>query len=92
MRECFKIPLTASLRLATKFVSLFFSTITEEIQILPAYVRSLTVRDHDCYLKRLTLTDETRLAKPYTLTQSLDDLKGFLTSNLYSKDKFTVSI
>ncbi len=55
-----------------------FLTITGEIQILPAYVRSLTVRDRDCYLKRLTLTDETRLADPtHALTQRIDDLTGF---------------
>ncbi len=51
---------------------------TGENLILPAYVRSLTVRDRDFYLKRLTLMDKTRLADPYTLTQSLDDLTGFL--------------
>ncbi len=62
-----KSPLTASLTLAMKSVSLFFLTITGEIQILPVYVRSLTVRDHDCYLKRLTLTDEIRLADPHML-------------------------
>ncbi len=62
-----KSPLTASLMLAMKFFSLFFLTITGEIPILPAYVRSLTVRDHDCYLKSLTLTDETRLGDPHTL-------------------------
>ncbi len=59
--------LTASLTIAVKFVSLFFLTITGEVQILPAYVRSLTVRDHDCYLIKLPLTDETRLADPHTL-------------------------
>ncbi len=32
--------------------------------ILPAYVRSLTVQDHDCYLNKLTLTDKIRLADP----------------------------
>ncbi len=54
--------------LAMKFFSLFFLTITGEIPILPAYVRSgTTVRDHDCYLKSLTLTDETRLGDPHTL-------------------------
>ncbi len=43
-------------------------TITGEIPIwIPAYVRSLTVRDRDCYLKRLTLTDETRSADPHML-------------------------
>ncbi len=61
-----KSPLTASLMLAVKSVSLFFLTITGEIQILPAYVRSLTVRDRDCYLKMLTLTDEPRLADPHS--------------------------
>ncbi len=43
-----KIPLTASLRLAMKSVSLFFLTITGEIPILPAYVRAAylhTARD-----------------------------------------------
>ncbi len=45
----------------------FFLTITGEIPSLPAYVRSLTVWDRNSYLKRLTLTDETRLADPHTL-------------------------
>ncbi len=40
---------------------------TGENLILSAYVRSLTDRDRDCYLKKLTLTDETRLADLYTL-------------------------
>ncbi len=45
-----------------------FLIITGEIPILLAYVRySCTVQDRDCYLKRLTLTDETRLADPHTL-------------------------
>ncbi len=43
---------------------LVFLTISGENQILPAYVRSLTVQDHDCYLNKLTLTDEIRLADP----------------------------
>ncbi len=64
-----KIPLTASLTLAMKFVSLFFLTISGENPILPAYVRSLTVQDHDWYLKKITLTDETRLADLYSLWQ-----------------------
>ncbi len=45
---------------------LVFLTITGEIQILPAYIRSLTARDRDCYLKMLTLTDEPRLADPHS--------------------------
>ncbi len=45
-----KIPLNASLTLDMKFVSLFFLTMTGENLILPAYVRALTVQDHDCYL------------------------------------------
>ncbi len=73
-----KIPLTSSLTLAMKSVSLFILTITGKIQILPAYIRPLTVRDCDCYLKRLTLTDETRLAEPaQALTQRMVDLKAF---------------
>ncbi len=46
---------------------LVFLTITGEIQILPAYERSHTIQDCDCYLKRFILTDETRLADPHTL-------------------------
>ncbi len=65
-------PLTASLTLAMKFVRLFFLTITGENLIVPAYVRSRTVRDRDCDLKRLTLMVETRLADPHTLS-----LKGW---------------
>ncbi len=34
---------------------------------------------HDCYLKRLTLTDETRLADPHTLLpEKIDDLTDSL--------------
>ncbi len=45
-----------------------FLIITGEIPIVPAYVRyRSTVQDRDCYLKRLTLTDETRVADPHTL-------------------------
>ncbi len=62
-----KIPLTASLTLAMMFVSLFFLTISGENPILPAYVRSFTVQDRDCYLNQLTLMDETRLAGLYSL-------------------------
>ncbi len=66
-----------------------FLTITGEIQILPAYVRySCTLQDRDCYLKRLTLTDETRLADPHTLYAKLDQSdripSGLVTSNLFS--------
>ncbi len=63
-------------------------SITGEIQVLPAYVRSLT---HST--KRFTLTDETRSADPHTLL-----LKGWTIwqessdSNVYSLDKLTVSI
>ncbi len=64
--------------LAVKFISLFFFlTISGEIPILSAYVRSLTVWDRDYYLKRLTSIDETRLADPHTLSQRIDDLTGF---------------
>ncbi len=58
-----KIPLTTSTMLAVKFVR-FFLTMTGENPILPEYVRSLTVQDLDCYLNKLILTDETRLAYP----------------------------
>ncbi len=61
--------------LGMKCVSLFILTVIGEISILPAYVRSLMVRDRDCYLKRLTLTDETRLAA-HTFTQRMNDLTG----------------
>ncbi len=36
-----------------KFVSLFLLTMTGENQILPTYIRSLTVQDHACYLNKL---------------------------------------
>lgn len=43
---------------------------------LPGYVRSLTAQDRECYFKKLTLTDGTRLPDPYTLTQWMEDLTG----------------
>ncbi len=61
-----KSPLTTSPNASYEVCKLVFLTITGEIQILPAYVRSLTARDHDCYLKMLTLTDEPRLADPHS--------------------------
>ncbi len=45
------------------FDDLFFDVFFENL-ILPAYVRSLTVQDHDHYLNKLTLMDEIRLADP----------------------------
>ncbi len=71
-----KITLTALLTLAMKCFSLLWLEKQWLEKIVPAYVRSLTVWDHNCYLKRLTLMAETRSVDPYTLTQSLDDLTG----------------
>ncbi len=59
-----KSPLTASLTLAVKFVSLFFNNnwINSDLTSI-----CKVTHGHDCYLKRITLTDETRLADPHTL-------------------------
>ncbi len=45
-----KSPLTASLMLAMKFVSLFFFLLVEKIRFY-LHIRSLTVQDLGCYLK-----------------------------------------
>ncbi len=53
---------------------LSFLTITGEILILPAYVRSLTVRECDCYLT----INYFKIARPaHAFTQRIDDLTGF---------------
>lgn len=46
----------------------------QENESLLEYVQSLTVCDRECYLKKLTLTNGTRLADPYSLTQWMDDV------------------
>ncbi len=51
----------------------------EENTSFSEYVRSLTLWDCECYFKKLTLTDGTRFADPYTLTHWMDDLTGLPT-------------
>ena len=43
---------------------------------LSKYVQTLTVRDRECYFKKLTLSDGTILTDPYALTQWKDDVTG----------------
>ncbi len=68
-----KSPLTASLTLAVKSVSLFL-TITGQIQIQPAYVRSLTVR---LLFEKVNFNGRNQIVRPaHTFTQRIDDLTG----------------
>ncbi|KAJ8277581.1 hypothetical protein GJAV_G00076940 [Gymnothorax javanicus] len=51
----------------------------EENAHFSEYVSTLTLRDRECYFKKLTLTDGTTFTNPYTLTHWMDDLTGLPT-------------
>ncbi len=76
-----KSPLTASLTLAVKSVSMLL-TITGQIQIQPAYVRSLTVR---LLFEKVNFNGRNQIVRPaHTFTQRIDDLMGLtLTLSRY---------
>ncbi len=54
-----------------------------ENPILPAYVRSLTLQDHDCYLNKLTLTDKIRLADPMLMDVRSDRITSGWVTHIY---------
>ncbi len=93
-----KDPLTVSLMLALKFVSLFFLTITGGIMNFSYICKVTHCLGLQLLFEKVNCKRLNQIGRPAQgFTQRIDDLTGFpsvewLTSNVYSKDKLPMSI
>ncbi len=93
-----KIPLTASLTLAMKSVSLFFFYNNWRNSDLTYIVKITHCPGPRLLFEKVNFNGRNQIGRPaHTFTQSLVNLTGFpsvewLASNVYSKEKLTVSI